>query len=70
MTERLRTVGIRLEVDTLNYVKRISNLLHLDKSAALRMLLNEGIVADRKKHVSSIFLTFIYYGCISSTLRS
>ena len=43
MTERLKTVGVRLEVDMLNYVERISKLLHLDKSATIRMLLKEGV---------------------------
>jgi hypothetical protein len=55
MTERLKTVGVRLEVNMLNYVKEISKLLHLDKSSALRMLLREGITVDRKERALDLY---------------
>lgn len=55
MTERLKTVGVRLEVDLLNYIETISRLLHLDKSATLRMLLKEGVAVDRKERALELY---------------
>jgi len=48
-------VGVRLEVDLLNYIETISRLLHLDKSATLRMLLKEGVAVDRKKRALELY---------------
>lgn len=55
MTERLKTVGVRLEVDTLDYVEKVSKLLNLDKSSALRMLLKEGILFDKKERALDLY---------------
>lgn len=53
--EKLKTVGVRLGVNTLDYVEEITKLLHLDKSSTLRMLLKEGIAADRKKRALDLY---------------
>lgn len=57
MTERLKTVGVRLEVDLLSYVETIGRLLHLDKSATLRMLLKEGVEIDRKGRALDLYIS-------------
>lgn len=55
MAENLRATALRIENRTLEYIDKISKLLHLDRSNAFRMILNEGIAADRKQRALEFY---------------
>lgn len=53
--EKLVTISARMDQGSLHYVEEMSKNFHIDKSTALRKLLQKGIKEDRKESAVELY---------------
>ena len=55
MAENMKIMAIRLDKESMDYVRRISALLKIDKSSVMRQILQRGIEEDRKERALEMY---------------
>lgn len=53
---KLVSVTARLGVESLEYIKKVSKMFKLDKSSALRNILQKGIQEDKKENALDFYI--------------
>ncbi len=53
---KLASVTARLNVESIEYINKISSLFHIDKSTAFRKLLEKGIQEDKREKALELYL--------------